>query len=173
MRRKFNILDVCLISILSTILFVQEQALSFLPNIQLTILLLILYSKKLGFVKTFIIIIIHVILDNIFMGSFGPIMIPMLIGWTFVPIIICTIFRKTNNVFLLSLASILCCITYSFSFAGYTTIIMKYNLRLYLIADLPFTLLLNGSSILSVLILYIPLSKVMDYITNKTIIKEN
>ena len=107
------------------------------------------------------------------MGSFGPIMIPMLIGWTFVPIIICTIFRKTNNVFLLSLASILCCITYSFSFAGYTTIIMKYNLRLYLIADLPFTLLLNGSSILSVLILYIPLSKVMDYITNKTIIKEN
>ena len=37
--------DITIIAAFAAILFIQEQALSFLPNIQLTVFLLVLYSK--------------------------------------------------------------------------------------------------------------------------------
>ena len=50
--------DITIIAILAAILFVQEQALSFLPNIQLTVFLLVLYSKTLKLWKVLLIIFI-------------------------------------------------------------------------------------------------------------------
>ena len=52
------------IAIFAAIMFVQEFALSFIPNVQLTVFLLVLYSKVFGLKKTCIIILIHTILDN-------------------------------------------------------------------------------------------------------------
>ena len=49
--------DITIIAILAAILFVQEQALSFLPNIQLTVFLLVLYSKTLKLWKVLLIIL--------------------------------------------------------------------------------------------------------------------
>ena len=46
------------IAILAAVLFVQEFALSFIPNVQLTVFLLVLYSKVFGLKKTCIIILI-------------------------------------------------------------------------------------------------------------------
>ena len=40
--------DITLIAVLTSILFVQKQLLSFLPNIQLTFFFLVLFSKKLN-----------------------------------------------------------------------------------------------------------------------------
>ena len=51
--------DITIIAILAAILFVQEQALSFLPNIQLTVFLLVLYSKTLKLWKVLLIIFIQ------------------------------------------------------------------------------------------------------------------
>ena len=62
---KFTIKDLVVISISTAIIFVQQMAFAVLPNIQLTTLLIVLYSKVLGFRKTTIIIIIHVIVYNI------------------------------------------------------------------------------------------------------------
>ena len=82
--------DITDIAVLACILFIQEELLTFLPNIQLTIFLLILYSKKLGFIRTSIIVAIHVILDNLVMGSFNLVYTPaMFIGWMTIPILIC------------------------------------------------------------------------------------
>ena len=100
-NKKFSVRDIALIAILSTILFVQEQVLTFLPNIRLTVFLLVLYSKKLGFIRTTIIVIIHVLLDNLFMGSMNLVYTPaMFVGWMLIPIIICTLFKKTESPFL-------------------------------------------------------------------------
>ena len=80
--KKITIKDMVIIAVCTAILFVQEELLSFLPNIQFTVFLIVLYSKKLGFFKTSFIVIIHTILDNLFMGSFNIIYFPfMLLGW--------------------------------------------------------------------------------------------
>ena len=63
--------DITLIALLTTLLFVQEQALVFIPNVQLTVFLIVFYSKKLGFLRTSLIVAIHVVLDNLVMGSFN------------------------------------------------------------------------------------------------------
>ena len=61
--------DLVLIALLTSILFLQEQLLSFIPNVQLTFFLIVLYSKKLGIVKSSLIILIYVIIDNLLGGS--------------------------------------------------------------------------------------------------------
>ena len=68
---KITVKDIALMAILTALLFVQEQLLSFIPNVQLTFLLIVLFSKKLGTIKTLIIITCHVLLDNLFMSSFN------------------------------------------------------------------------------------------------------
>ena len=60
---RFSFKDIVFIAACISIVFVQEQILSFLPNIQLTVLLLVLFSKKLGFIKTTIFVFIHSLLD--------------------------------------------------------------------------------------------------------------
>ena len=93
-----KIKEISLIGILAGILFVLEQALVFLPNIQLTVFLIILYSKKLGFKRSIIIIILYVLLDNLVIGSFNIIFTPfMFIGWAIIPLTLCTVFKRIEN----------------------------------------------------------------------------
>ena len=44
--------DICLIPILTILLVVQKEVLAFIPNVQLVIFLVLLYSKKLGSKRT-------------------------------------------------------------------------------------------------------------------------
>ena len=105
--------DITLIALMSSLVFAQEQLLVFLPNVQLTAFLLILFSKKFGFIRTTIIIFIYVILDNIVFGTFNLVFTPfMFIGWMLIPIIFCSIFRKTNSLVLLAFGSALCSFGY-------------------------------------------------------------
>ena len=75
----FRIKDITIIAIFAAILFVQEQLLTFLPNVQLTVFLIVLYSKVFGLSKTLIIILIHTILDNILMSSFSLYYFPFML----------------------------------------------------------------------------------------------
>ena len=95
---RFSIKDIVLIAACISIVFVQEQILSFLPNIQLTVLLLVLFSKKLGFIKTTIIVFIHSLLDCLITGSLNLYYFPfMILGWLSIPLICCTLFKKINS----------------------------------------------------------------------------
>ena len=109
-----SIKDITISSILAAILFVQEQILFFLPNITFTMLLIVLYSKKLGCFKTIFINLVYVLLDNIFNGSFNLLFVVfMFIGWSIVPILLNTIFKKVNNNILLAVIGVLCSFLYS------------------------------------------------------------
>ena len=59
--------DIAIISALTAILFVQEQLLTSLPGVQLSMFLIVLYSKTLGLAKSSIIVVLHVLLDNLYM----------------------------------------------------------------------------------------------------------
>ena len=97
-NKKFSIKDITILAACTSIIFVQEQALFFLPNIQLTVLLLVVYSKRLGLIKTSIIIFIHTLLDCIVTGSLNLYYFPfMLLGWLLIPIIITIFFKKCEN----------------------------------------------------------------------------
>ncbi|MGM9970705.1 MAG: hypothetical protein ACI35S_09970 [Anaeroplasma sp.] len=166
--KKIKVFDVALIASLTAILFVQEQLLTFIPGVQLTVFLMILYSRKLGLLKASLIIIIHVILDNLFMNSFSLFYTPtMLIGWLIIPITLCTIFKKVNSSFLLALLGVI----YSFVYCWLYIIPNFYFLNIgpieYFLSDIFFEVILAVCSFISIIVLYKPCSKVLDLLEKK------
>ena len=160
--------DITLIAILTAILFVQEQALSFLPNFQLTVFLLVLFSKKIGFVNTIIITAIHVLLDNLVMGSFNFVYVPfMLIGWLIIPVLLNTIFKKVNSNILLAVLGVMFSFIYCWIYIIPNCIILQTDFFSYLIADLIWEILLASSSFITILLLYDPCSNVLDKVLKR------
>lgn len=165
---KLKIFDFVLIAILSSVLFVQEQVLSFLPNFQLTVFLLVLFSKKLGMLRTIIIVIIHVILDNIVMGSMSLYYTPtMLVGWLIIPITLNTIFKKIDTNINLAFLGILYSLIYSWLYLIPSSILTNVSPIAYLLGDILFEIILAMSSFISILLLYNPCAKVIDIIYEK------
>lgn len=150
----------CILAVLTVLLFVQEQLLVFLPNISLTVFLLILYTKVLGFRQTLVIIIIYTLLDSLYMASLSLSFYPfMVLGWSFIPLLFSTVFKKCENSLLLALGAILVSFLYSWTYVLPNWLFLAIDLKAYLIADLPFELLLASSSFLTTLWLYSPLKK--------------
>ncbi|MCM1260957.1 MAG: hypothetical protein NC182_07505 [Prevotella sp.] len=144
-------------ALFTAILFVQEQLLGFLPNIQFTIFLLVLYAKVFGCLPTLGIIMIHVGLDCIINGSIAPfVVIPMGIGYAFIPIFIHFFLKNTNKPLFLALYGILSSILYSLCFTITNALFLDISIKHYILADIPFVLLLCASSFLSILWLYAP-----------------
>ena len=159
---KLTVKNITIISIFTTLLFVQEQALNFLPNLQLTVFFLVLYSKTLGFKKTMIIIAIHVILDNLFMGSFNIVFVPfMFAGWLLIPIVLEIFCKKVEGNIGLALVSIPLSFFYCWLFIIPNVIVFNIEPMVYLMADIVWEIILATSSFLSILLLYNPCSKVI------------
>ena len=155
--------DIAIIAVMTTILFVQEQLLSSLPGIQLTVFLIILYSKKFGLAKASLIIFLHVMLDNFYMSSFSLMYTPtMLLGWLIIPLTLCTFFKNLESPFLLGLLGCLYAFIYSWLFVIPNYLIMHIDPIAYLASDIIFEIILAICSFLSVLFLYRPCSRVMD-----------
>jgi len=155
----FKIKDITIIAIFSTLLFLQEQIFTFIPNFQLTVFLLVVYSKSFGLVRTLLIVLIHTILDNIFMSSFSFLYFPfMLIGWSIIPIVLCTIFKNVENIYLLAAIGALCSFIYCWLFIIPQVLITDVDVLHYIIVDIPWEILLALSSFLSILWLYKPCS---------------
>lgn len=143
---------------LTCILFVQEELLAFIPNIQLTFLLVILYGAIVGIKDGSIIIFVHVLLDNLVMGSFNVwTILPMFIGLE-ITLIIGYLFRNKNE-FIMAIGVVLACILYSLGFFVINLFVYSIKPLEYLIADVPFTLGLIVCSVISILFLYKPLYK--------------
>lgn len=157
-KLKLTVKDMALIAMFATIIFIQEEALTFLPNIQLTVFLLVLYSKRLGFLKTTIIIIIHVIMDNLVMGSFSVLWTPaMFVGWMLIPIVICTLFKKIDNNIVLAFAGAFLSFTYCWCYIVPNYYVMHIKPMLYLKSDFVFECVLAASSFVSIQFLYNPI----------------
>ena len=160
-----SIKDITISSILAAILFVQEQILFFLPNITFTMLLIVLYSKKLGCFKTIFINLVYVLLDNIFGGAFNLLFVVfMFISWSITPILLNTVFKKVNNNILLSLLGILFSFLYSWVLIIPGCIVFNTDIISYLKMDIAWEVVMATSSFLTILFIYEPLSKLFDKI---------
>ena len=101
---RIRIFDLVVISIFTAIIFVVEQALSFIPNVQLTVFFFILFTKLIGYKKTLFIVILHTLLDNMYMGTMiWHLVVPMMFGWSLIPILLGTVFKKVDGILGLSL----------------------------------------------------------------------
>ena len=154
--------ELCIMALLTVILFAQEQLMNFLPNINCTILLMVLYAKTFGFVNTGMIISVYLILDATFMASLNPIWTTgQWIAWMTVPLLICTVFKKTEDSLKLAFAGALCAFLYCWVMILPTMWVLHTPFVPYLIKDVPFELLLAASSFLGILLLYDPLRKLL------------
>lgn len=158
-----SIKKITLLVSLTTILFSQEIILSYIPNVQLTGLLIVLYSKTVGFKMTTIILVLHVLLDNILFGGISFLYTPsMLLGWLFIPITLCSIFKKVDSEISLAFLGILYGFIYSWMFVIPNVLINDISIKAYLAADIWFEIILAMSNFLAILILYKPLKTQFD-----------
>lgn len=151
-----------LVSSFAALLFVQEQVLTFMPNFQLTFMLIILFSRFFKTKITLAIIFTHVFLDLIFYG--GPLLLlgpAMIVSYSLIPITLNTIFKKAESTIALSLLSILYGLIYSWVFIIPMYILYNIPIIPYLIADIPFEISLVLSNFTTMIILYFPLSRAM------------
>ena len=154
--------DVALLGILTAILYLVDQVLSFVPFLQLSMLLIILFSRKMGALKTSIIVIIYVILEYIGAGFNLLFFIFSVIGWLFVPLLTNFLFRKTKSVISIALQGVLFSFLYSWIHIIPSCIIIESSIIDYLSMDVFFEISLAISSFVSILLLYKPLEKVID-----------
>ena len=154
--------DVALLGILNAILYLVDQVLSFVPFLQLSMLLIILFSRKMGALKTSIIVIIYVILEYIVAGFNLLFFIFSVIGWLFVPLLTNFLFRKTKSVISIALQGVLFSFLYSWIHIIPSCIIIESSIIDYLSMDVFFEISLAISSFVSILLLYKPLEKVID-----------
>lgn len=156
----------CIIVSLATILFVQEELLTFIPNVQLTFLLIVLYGATLDFKDGVIIICIHVILDNLFMSSFNIfIMAPQFLG-LLITLLLAKLFKNKNEIVLASVGA-LGALIYCWLYVLVNIWFLNIRFVDYIIPDIPFEIILVTSTVVSILFLYKPLANVMNKLLNK------
>lgn len=155
-----TIKKLCYLVVMTTILFVQEELLTIIPSVQLTFFLIMIYGATIGIGYGSLIVITHVLLDNLFMSSFTfATIIPMLIGYE-ITLIFGYLLRGKNE-FLNGGVNALCAIIYSALFIPMNVIIYEVNPTAYIIADIPFVLIMMTCNFLCAIFLYKPIYKLL------------
>lgn len=146
-----------------TILFVQEQLLVILPNIQFTTMLLVLFASLFTLKENIVMIIVYVFLDSLYMGALNPLyMTPMLIGWMLIPISYNLLLRKTHNEIILAFFGLLFGFIYGWVFIPFRMLELGISeFWPYLLLDIPFEILMALSNFLTILWLYKPLYRTL------------
>jgi hypothetical protein len=157
-----KIKDITLIGALAAILFLIDQVFSFVPFLQFSMLLIVLFSRKLGSLKTSFIILIFVVLGYLLIEFNLLFIVFSIIGWLFVPLLSNTIFKNTRSVILIGLESILFSFLYSWIHIIPSCLIIESSIIEYLKIDIVFELTLAASSFVTIVFLYKPLEKVLD-----------
>ncbi len=162
---KLSLRRLCVLGLLTAVLFVQEAALSFLPNVQLTFLLVLLYGACLGVKYGSLVVTAHVLLDNMIFGSLvAYVVVPMWLGWE-LTLLTGAILRRSSEGWL-ALFGAINSVVYSLLFAVAMAVLslrrdMGFAWGAYLLADLPFTAVMVASTVISVLFLYAPLARLL------------
>lgn len=151
----------CYLVAFTTILFVQEEVLTIIPSVQFTFLLILLYGATIGIGYGSIVVVAHVLLDNLYMASFTIFTIgPMIIGYE-VTLIVGYLLRNKSE-WILATASIFCALLYAGLFIPINIYVYDVDLLAYVIADIPFDLVMVSCNFITVLFLFKPLKRVIE-----------
>lgn len=166
-----KVIDLAVIAMLTVVVFTVEQALAFIPNIQLTVLLFIIYTKIVGFKKTMVIVLLHTMADNLYNGSLNPyIVLPMFIGWSMIPVLLSTVFRKLDSPVYMMVFAFVFGFIYGMVFIPFASYQFGINIGAYFLSDLPFEALMGVSGAISVGLFYTPL---MTFLKEQPVLQKN
>ena len=153
---------------LTAILTVQEELLTVIPNVQLTFLLVICYGATIGILDGTLVVIVHVIIDNLIMNSFTPfIIIPMFMGLE-IALIIGYLLRNKKE-YIVAIFGGIAGLIYALLFFGSTVLFYNVEPIPYLIADIPFDVVLISCNVIAILFLYKPIINVINHPHDATI----
>ncbi len=156
----------CYLVVLTTIIFVQEELLTPIPSVQLTFFLVMIYGATLGIGYGSLIVVTHVLLDNLYMSSFGITTIgPMIIGYE-ITLLLGYLLRGKNEI-LNGAINALCAVIYSSLFIPINIFVYDVEPLAYIIADIPFVLVMMTCNMFCALFLYKPIYKLLDNEFNK------
>ncbi len=156
----------CYLVVLTTIIFVQEELLTPIPSVQLTFFLVMIYGATLGIGYGSLIVVTHVLLDNLYMSSFGITTIgPMIIGYE-ITLLLGYLLRGKNEI-LNGAINALCAVIYSSLFIPINIFVYDVEPLAYIIADIPFVLVMMTCNMFCALFLYKPIYKLLNNEFNK------
>ena len=145
------------------ITFTQEQVLIFLPNIQFTVLLMFVFASVFSFKETTIYVIGYVLIDSLYMGGFNLFyMIPLLMNWLMISFLYQFLFKDSENLYAKASLAFLFGFVYGWMFIPFHMLQTGINqFWPYLVADLPYEIIMASTGFLTVLWGYEPLIKVL------------
>ncbi|MFW5794285.1 MAG: hypothetical protein ACOCV1_02270 [Bacillota bacterium] len=158
-----DIKEISLLALATAILVIQEFVFSFIPNIQLTTFLIMIYVSVFGLKKTITIVIIHVLLDNLLFGSIGMlnIVIPMAIAWISITILFHFVLKITNKVIIYAIIAYFFGHLYGLIFVPFQAFILEIDILNYLLIDLLWQVVMGIGNFLAVLWLYQPIEDIL------------
>ncbi|MCF7924998.1 MAG: hypothetical protein K9L26_00490 [Candidatus Izimaplasma sp.] len=153
------------------ITFTQEQILVFLPNIQFTVLLMFVFASVFTYKEMFIYVLGYVLIDSLYMGGFNLFyMVPMLLSWMTITVIYQVFLKQSDNIYFKASLAFVFGFIYGWMFIPFHMMQTGIDQFLpYLIADLPFELVMASTGFLTVLWGYNPLVRVLKISLNQPV----
>jgi|GEM_PF-1358626 len=148
---------IIILATMVTIVVALEQLMAMLPNIQLTVVLLMVFISALTFPESVVMVLAYTILDGV-IGGMSLYFIPMLFSWLFFTIMVYLI---RGNLKKLVFFGAVFPIFYSILLGVPWIIINRLDPIGYFLADIPFTAIFIVNNILTVLWLYPVLQKTL------------
>jgi hypothetical protein len=156
-----NVRRMTLIALSICGLIVQEILFFSIPNVQITTLLIVLYSKNYSFKEMVVLLVCYVLIDNLVIGPFRvENVIAMLFSWMLLMIMLKTVFRKVENELSLAIIGGVFGFIYCWGFVLVNLFILDSQALVeYIIADIPFELIFVASNFITIYWLFKPLNK--------------
>ena len=167
MKQNSKVFDIALVGLMIAVIEVCKLTLAFLPNIELTSFLIIMFTLYFG-KKTFFAIPAFIIIEILIFGFNIFWVLAYIYIWPLL-FILTYLLRKSKNVITMSCLSgvfglffgFLCSFPYIFISAGHTASV-KYALSWW-IAGIPFDIIHGVSNFIIMLVLYKPISSSFSY----------
>ncbi len=170
-KTKNSVRSIALVAMLLAILVIQEQLLIFLPNVQLTVILIIVYAQFLSDKELYPLVIGYVLLDNLLMGSLNLLYTPaMFFSWLLLAFVSKRIKNKPD--YAKFILAVVFAFVYGWSFIPATALLQNFTrwgqIFTYLKFDLPFEITMAVNNIITFLALYIPLTTLFKQLYRET-----
>jgi len=152
-----------MIALAVPIIIIQEQLLVMVPNVQFTVVLIILFSSIFSLKESIIMVLVYVLIDSMYMGALNPLyMTPIVLGWSFIPLSIHTYLRGTKSEMKLAVFALGFGFLYGWIFIPFKIIEQGITtVWPYFIADLPFEIIMAATGFITVILLFKPLYKII------------
>lgn len=155
---KLTIDKMVRMSSMASIVVVLEKVLEFIPNVQLTVVLLMVFIYYLTLPESLLLVTVYTFLD-ILLGGISLYAVPMFIAWSLFAVIVHYSKGHMNKLILIG---IFYPIVYSVMLGIPYVLMLDMDIRAYFIADIPYTLVFIGANILTIYYLYPVITKTLE-----------